>query len=735
MSQKHITSALAADNKNRRIEQLSTRAEQAEACGDVPTLVRLREAILRLTPDGRGAAFEAGYAQELASKQARDTGDLQAAARHRKRAEAHYRRKLRRDPRCVVTHNNLGNLYASEARSLEAADPAVTMHAWQQAIVLHTRATQVDPRYAIAAYNLGGDHAELAALLADTDLRAARRHWALAAKALSRALKLDPTHAAAAAWAGDALAAEARAIADHEPRQVLELRTAALDRHSLALRLEPGDTTAAIDCGNDLLHLAEITFASDRRAARRLSNEARRHYRLALRLDPTLDIAEHDLGNACFEEARALADTRPKQALALLATAEAHYDAALVLAPDAHDTARSLGDTLALHARLMAATDLPEARRLWRRATRCLQRVQHKTPDDRWPTVLLARAAIAEAEALAPVDPQSALRLRRLASRRYRSLLRLPLPATGARDCYAYAQHICEGAENELNPRAAGSRVLWRRAADGFLEAARRNPRHAWAWSDAAYALAGLALTWRDATAAEPVALRTEVIRCCQHALRIDPTLHAAHTQWGNVCAIEARLANAARADDLWLQAIAHHQKSLALRADKSFSLRRLAQVHADRADALAARDAAAAADARAAALAYIAEAQRATGADADVVRTAQALIELRFAGAGASREARQRAMRRIARRLLKRLVRRAASGASAPLALARAAAEGVLGHATAAVAALELAVLLGDLTDIDDIDDHPAFDSVREDAGFLRWRRSRFGAARPTRR
>ncbi|WP_293374687.1 hypothetical protein [Nevskia sp.] len=734
MTQQHATSASAADAKARRIDQLSARADQAEACGDFPTLVRLRETILRLAPDWNGTAFNVGYAHELASKHADHIGDLRAATRHRQRAEIHYRRELQRDPRCAVTHNNLGNLRASEARGLKAANPAAAMHAIQEAIALHTVATQLDPRYAIAAYNLGGDHAELAALLADTDLRAARRHWAQAAKSLSRALRLDPTYAAAAGRAGDALAAEARAIADDEPRAALALWIAALDRHARALRLEPGDTTAAIDCGNDLLHIAEMTFAHDRRAAHRLWNDARRHYRLALRLDPTLDIAEHDLGTACFDEATALADIDPKRAMTLLLSAEAHYAAALVLAPDAHDNARSLGDTLALQARLIAATDLPEARRRWRRATRCLQRVQRKVPDDRWPTVLLARATIAEAEALAPVDPQSALRLRRLASRRYRSLLRLPLPAIGAGDCYSYAQQVCEGAENELNPRAASSRALWRRAADGFLEAARRNPRHAWAWNDAAYALACLALTWRDAAAAQPVTLRAEVIRCCKQALRINPAHHAAHTQLGNICATEACLACDARADDLWQQAIAHHQKSLALRPDKSFSLSCLAWVHADQADALATRDAAAATDARAAALAYIAEAQRTAGADADGVRTAQALIDLRFAGADASPEARQYAMQRVARRLLKQLDRRAASRAAA-LALARAAAEAALGQTEACTAALELAVLLGELTDVDDIDDHPAFDAVREDAGFQRWRRSRFGAARPTRR
>lgn len=737
MSQKQITSALAADKKNRRIEQLSTRAEQAEACGDVPTLVRLREAILRLTPDGRGAAFEAGYARELASKQARDTGDLQAAARHRKRAEAHYRRKLRCDPRCVVTHNNLGNLYASEARSLEAADPAATMHAWQQAIALHTRATQVDPRYAIAAYNLGGDHAELAALLADTDLRAARRHWALAAKALSRALKLDPTHAAAAAWAGDALAAEARAIADHEPRQALELRTAALERHALVLRLEPFDTTAAIDCGNDLLHLAELTFANDRRAAHRMWNDARRHYRQALRLDPALDTAEHGQGSACLSEATALAEIDPRRAMKLLLCAEVHYTAGLILNPNAYDTAYSLGDTLAFHARLAAETDLPEGQRLWRRATRCLQRVQRKAPDDHWPTVLLARAAIAEAEALALVDRRAALRLRKLATRRYRSLLRRPLPASGAREGCAYAQHICDGAEAELNPRAAASRVLWRRAADGFLEAARRNAGHAWAWTDASCALSSLALTWRDASAEAPVALRAEAIRCCQQALRIDPPHYAAHTCLGDIRWIEARVLGAAGADDLWRQAIAHHQQSLALRRDKGSSLLRLAEVHADQAAALAPLDTTAAANARASALAYLAEARRAPGADVEAAWTAQAMLDLRFAGTAASPDAQQRARQRVAHRWLARLDRRAAKMARIRNAqpLVRAAAEGALGHVEACVAALEVAVLLGELADFDEIVRHPAFDPVRNDARFQHWHRHRFGAAGSARR
>lgn len=735
MTQQHASSASAADAKARRIDQLSGRADQAEACGDFPKLVRLREAILRLAPDWTGTAFNVGYAHEQVGKQARDKGDPQAAARHWQRAEVYYQRELKQSPRCAVTHNNLGNLSAEKARRLQTTDPAAAIHVWHDAITLRIRATQLDPRYALAACNLGHSHAELAELLADTDLRIARRHWVQAAKAYARALQLDPTYVVAVDGAGDALAAEARAIAYDEPRASLSLRTAAFVKHSLALRLVPGNATAAIDCGNDLLHLAEMTFASERRAARRQWNEARRHHRLALRLDPALDIAEHGLGDACLSEATALAVIAPKQATPLLRSAEAHYSAALTLNPDAHDTACSLGSTLALHARLMAMTDLPEARRLWRRATRCLQSVQCKATGDRWPTVLLARAAIAEAEALAPADPQAALRLRRLASRRYRSLLRLPLPTSGAHGCYVYAQQICEGAEAELNPRATRSRVLWRRAADGFLAAARRNPHHAWAWSDAAYALAALALTWRDPMAAEPVTLRTKVIRCCEQALRINPTHYAAHTLLGNIDVIRAQLATGTAADDHWQRAIAHHQQALAIRPDKSSSLRRLAQVHADLAPALAPRNPTAASDARAAALAYIAEAQRAAGADANDVRTARALFELRFAAAGASPEARRRAMQRTARRLLKQFDRRAASRTEAQLALARAAAEAALGHAEATVAALELAVLVGDLTDVDEIDDHPAFDTVRDDAGFLQWRRSRFGAARPTRR
>lgn len=186
-------------------------------------------------------------------------------------------------------------------------------------------------------------------------------------------------------------------------------------------------------------------------------------------------------------------------------------------------------------------------------------------------------------------------------------------------------------------------------------------------------------------------------------------------------------------ADDLWRQAIAHHQKSLVLRRDKAFSLRRLAQVHADKADSLASIDAAAAADARAAALGYLTEALQAPDADASAVRTAHALIELRFSGVDAMPEARQRTMRRAAHRVLARLDRRAVTraGIRHPMPLARAAAEGALDHAEACIASLEVAVLLGELTDVDEIDRHPAFNSVRDDARFIGWRRLRFGTAR----
>ena len=71
---------------------------------------------------------------------------------------------------CATTHNNLGNLRSIEARKLDVSDPMAAMQARQEAIALHTRATQLDPRYAIAAYNLGHSHAELAELLAETGL-------------------------------------------------------------------------------------------------------------------------------------------------------------------------------------------------------------------------------------------------------------------------------------------------------------------------------------------------------------------------------------------------------------------------------------------------------------------------------------------------------------------------------------------------------------------------------------